>query len=320
MTDSATSPDVEAPDVELETKGVAPADQDAGEGAVSDTDHDDDGLDTEQTADAGVGEDDGLDDFELDGKTYRVPKTLIEGQLRNEDYTRKTQEVARKAEMAEARERAAQAQEEFLATHAEAVKANLADVARLTSLEADIAKYDGYDQWEQLKVADPDAYREHRDRHRDLKEERRDLQAKVKTAEETIGLEARKRAETARQSALQEAAVVLKRDIKDWGPKLVEEIAGFAEQKFGYSRAEFLDIATDARNVKALHLALIGEKTLNRERAAKKAEQSQRTKPANEVGAGAPNARRPSDASGDRLSTDEWRRRRDAEVAAKRGA
>lgn len=318
MTDSATSPDVEAPDVELETKGVATADQDTGEGASSDTDHDGDGLDTEQTEGAGGDDDDGLDEYEIDGKTYRVPKALIEGQLRNEDYTRKTQEVARKAEMAEARERAAREQEEFLATHAEAVKANLADVAKLTSLETDIAKYDAYDQWEQLKVNDPDAYREHRDRYRDLKEERRDLQAKVKSAEETIGLEARKRAETARQSALQEASVVLKRDIKDWGPKLVEEIAGFAEQKFGYSRAEFLDLATDARNVKALHLALIGEKAEKRAQAAKKAEQSQRTKPANEVGAGAPNARRPSDASGDRLSTEEWRRRREEERAARR--
>lgn len=318
MTDSATSPDVEAPDVELETKGVATADQDTGEGASSDTDQDDDGLDIEQTEGAGGDDDDGLDDYEIDGKTYRVPKALIEGQLRNEDYTRKTQEVARKAEIAEARERAAQAQEEFLATHAEAVKANLADVAKLTSLETDIAKYDAYDQWEQLKVNDPDAWREHRDRYRDLKEERRDLQAKVKSAEETIGLEARKRAETARQSALQEAAVVLKRDIKDWGPKLVEEIAGFAEQKFGYSRAEFLDLATDARNVKALHLALIGEKAEKRAQAAKKAEQSQRTKPANEVGAGAPHARRASDPSGDALATQAWMERRNKEKQAGR--
>jgi hypothetical protein len=35
-----------------------------------------------------------LADLEWDGKTYQVPKTLKDGFLRNEDYTRKTQELA----------------------------------------------------------------------------------------------------------------------------------------------------------------------------------------------------------------------------------
>jgi hypothetical protein len=46
-------------------------------------------------------EDDGLDDFEIDGTSYRVPKDLKakvsewkDGALRREDYTRKTQELA----------------------------------------------------------------------------------------------------------------------------------------------------------------------------------------------------------------------------------
>ncbi|WP_300573561.1 hypothetical protein [Phenylobacterium sp.] len=315
MTDSATSPDVQAPDVELETTGVATADQDTGEGEASDTDHDDDGLDTEQSGDAG-GEDDGLDDFELDGKTYRVPKALIEGQLRNEDYTRKTQELARKAEAAEARDRAAKAQEEFLATHTEAVKANLADVAELKALEKTLAEYQSYPDWDRLQQDNPAEFIKQQNLWAQMRGQRQELQEKVAKAEETLGLEARKRADEARESAIKDTFAILQRDIRGWNKETATKVFDFAEKTGGYSRAELLDVATDPRNVKLLHLAMTGQQAINRERAAKKAEQSQRTKPANEVGAGAPNARRASDPSGDALATKAWMERRNKEREA----
>lgn len=309
MTDTATNPAVEAPDVELEPTGVAPADQDLGEGDASDDQPDDAGVDDDQPDDDGQDGDDDLDDFEIDGKTYRVPKALIKGHLRHQDYTVKTQEAARKAQEAEARAKAVAEQEEFLKTHAEAVKANLDDVAELKRIERDLAKYEAFDDWAGLEQEKPTEFTKHQLQWTRLQQQRRDLQDKIANAEKSIGLEARKRAEMARNTAIQDAAAVLKRDIKGWGPELVTKVADFAEKSFGYSREEFVDIATDPRNVKVLHLAMKGQEALNRERAAKRAEQSQRTKPAKEVGAGAPNARRTTDASGDGLSTEEWMRR-----------
>src|SRR3954468_9858746 len=79
-----------------------------------------------------------LEDIELEGKQYRVPKDLKDGYLRQADYTRKTQEVAEQRKAVEEREKAFQDQARL---HQEHIK----DVAKLVTLDEQIEKYQKYD-------------------------------------------------------------------------------------------------------------------------------------------------------------------------------
>ena len=83
-------------------------------------------------------EDSGYEEVELDGETYRVPPKLREAVLRQQDYTRKTQEVAETARMLQAHQQQMQMAAQFQ-------QATAQDQQALQQLESQLAQYKSLD-------------------------------------------------------------------------------------------------------------------------------------------------------------------------------
>lgn len=95
--------------------------------------------DTEETDDEDVStSDEDLVDFEHEGKSFKIPKELNRGFLREEDYTRKTQELAQQREAVESHRRE-------ITQQAEAQAATLEERATLKALDAQLAQFDALD-------------------------------------------------------------------------------------------------------------------------------------------------------------------------------
>jgi hypothetical protein len=203
-----------------------------------------------------------LEDIELEGKQYRVPKDLKDGYLRQADYTRKTQEVAEQRKAVEEREKAFQDQARLHQEHIEAI-------ADLRALDKQIEKYRNYD-WRGAYAqasGNQEATREldaHRLQYDMLKDERQ-------TIADTLTQKAQQRAfEAQRESARQfeQAEAVLKREIPGWSAETRDKLKDFAISKGVPAR----DVAqvTNPAIVKILHLAYLGEQSLTKARAAAK--------------------------------------------------
>lgn len=177
---------------------------------------------------------DDLDDIEWeDGKQYRVPKTLKEGFLRQQDYTRKTQELAELRRQATA---AMQAQEAF-----SQFQQSTADEQReLTRVQADIERYKNLD-WSSL---DTDTYIKARHQLDTLKERAGEIQ-------QGLGAKAQQFSNWRQQQArelLQSGENFLRQAIPSWGDEAKKEVRAQALAN-GYTEDE-LGQVVDPRFVK----------------------------------------------------------------------
>jgi hypothetical protein len=97
-----TNPDTEVTDAETVEDDFEAFEQqaDADEAEeITEADDDDNPDESPETDEVKDDEPDGLEDIEIDGKTYKVPKDAA---LRQADYTRKTQELAEKRNVVDA--------------------------------------------------------------------------------------------------------------------------------------------------------------------------------------------------------------------------
>lgn len=311
--DNATPEDVET----IETEDNVSEDGDEGTGDADNPD--------------GAPEEDDSEEFEFEGVKAKVPKALAEaiaqGALRRADYSQKTEALARQREAMEARETE-------IATRAEVEKANVAKVARLHLVEADLKVLDDVtpEQWEAIKSRDKDEYRDLKDQHRDLKDEKARLQGELDAKVE----EAKRQAEETSTKEFTEARTAMGRalfgiDKAADGPDLAipgltpknagevfAKIETFATKSLGITPAELAKV-TDARILKGLHMAMQAVQAASTKKAAEQVATTQKTAPARNVTGAASHARRASDKSGDGLSTEEWMRRRNEELRAKSG-
>lgn len=310
--DNATPEDVET----IETEDNVSEDGDEGTGDADNPD--------------GAPEEDDSEEFEFEGVKAKVPKALAEaiaqGALRRADYSQKTEALARQREAMEARETE-------IATRAEVEKANVATVARLHLVEADLKVLDDVtpEQWEAIKSRDKDEYRDLKDQHRDLKDERARLQGEIESKVE----EAKRQAEESSAKEFAEARTAMGRalfgidkaadgpDLAIPGltpknaPEVLSKIETFATKSLGIAPAELAKV-TDPRIIKGLHLAMQAVQAASTKKAAEQVAATQKTKPARTVGGAAPHARRTTDSSGDGLSDEEWIKRELEREAAKR--
>lgn len=274
--------EAEAPELEVADQADAPEAGDEG---------------SEEEAPEGQSEDD-LDDLELDGKKYRVPKALIAERMMQADYTRKTQELAEQRRQIDAehaqREQSAQAFRE--------------DIGKVHALETQAAAFQAIttDQWAQLYADDPDQYRQLQGQHEriklDLDRAKSDLTAKEQTRLQE--------ASASRAKAVQEAATVLTRDIPGWSPDYAGKLATFATQTFGVTMDELRD-TTDPRMWKLIHAAYGNDQKAKTNAKVAQQEKVASVTPAAVVkgAASAPTG------LADNLSTAEWMRRRNAQAA-----
>lgn len=325
MTTETTEATSEAPE---NTDNATPEDVETNETEDTTSEDGEDGTGEADNPDEAPEEDDS-EELEFEGVKAKVPKALAEaiaqGVLRRDDYTRKTQAVAERAKALESRE-------SEINQRAEVYQANIATVAKLHTIEADLEVLNAVtpEQWEALKAKDRDEYRELKDQHRDLKDE----QARLKGELETKEAEAKRQAEETSGKEFTEARTAMGRalfgidkaadgpDLAIPGltpanaPEVFSRIETFATKSLGIAPAELAKV-TDARILKGLHLAMQAVQAASTKKGAEQVAKTQKTQPARKVDGNAPNARKTTDSSGDGLSDAEWIRREQARMAAR---
>jgi hypothetical protein len=183
-------------------------------------------------------EDDG-EEVEYEGATYKVPKELKDALLRQSDYTRKTQDVAKQRQTYEALETALKQEQQF---HSAAFDV----AAEAKALEGQIKRFDALD-WSQLADSDPTEFLKLDRAYRALQQQHA---SKVQEAQQAYA-QAQEAGKQRLQTLAAKAHDELTRDIKGWGKDLQAKLAE-SGKGYGFSDQE-LAALIDPRYVKVLH-------------------------------------------------------------------
>ena len=185
-------------------------------------------------------EDDG-EEVEIDGEKLKLPKKVAEAVMRQQDYTRKTQEVAEKRRMVDDRAQYLEARETIL-------NGTFQEAAELQSLQKQLEQFAGLD-WNALIAEDPQQAMRLSMARQDLQskaaEKQRAVQAAVSNAEAARAQHLAKQQELGRAELQRRVGALSEPDRK----KTLEQ--GIA---LGYTEAEMATIA-DARIIHALYKA-----------------------------------------------------------------
>lgn len=242
-------------------------------------------------ADAAAEADEDLTDYDHKGKSLKVPKELVEGSLRQADYTRKTQALSEERKAVEAR--------------AAVIQENAADIAKLGAADHQIQEWAKWiqDNPDQATAAD---FVKLQTLQRDRGQIAHALQQRHQQAQ----------AEAQREDAkaLEDMRASLAKEITGYSPAVEQKIFTFATRDLGFA-PEDIAAVRDPRYVKVLHLAMSG-KTANAKQSATAAVQKQQaTSPAPTVAG----RKAPITGLSDRLSTEEWARRRNEQLRKRNG-
>jgi len=309
-----------------------PASDDADDGVDTSAEDGDQGDENEPDLDLGddaegkTGDEaaDDLEDYEFEGKKAKIPTWLKPQLMMQADYTRKTQEVAATRKELEAQAAAFEQNRQALAQQAEMHQANIQEVAKLVNLNDQLAQYEQVD-WQALEAEDPfraqAAWRE----FQQLERARNNLAGELHQKQQQAQQDQHRRTLEAQQASQEEIAKraeetmrVLTSKVPGWNEKVATEVSTYAQSVGGYTPQELFNAVGDPRAFVLLHKAMQYDKAV--ERAAKKA-QAQKQEQA-QIAPLTPVAKgRASPAPAgldDRLSADEWVRRRN-EQDRKRG-
>jgi hypothetical protein len=293
----------------MDTEATSPvADDDTADATVTDdTEVEDQGSDE---AEAPELDDEGNpidpdEDFDLDDDLkITVPKTvadklkeLKEGSLRQADYTRKTQELA-EAKRGFETERA----QVYQSTQAE-----LNAFAASQNIAQQLAAYQQVD-WPRWFDEDPFEAQKGDFAFRQLKE------AHTGAINQLSFLHQQRQAAAQQETVkrIGEGREVLKGEIPGWNDDLRAKLVTFASG-YGFTAQELDDIEADPRVAKVLHAAFTGSDATRKAKAATKHLEAQKVQPAAKVGGV---TAIPSNRLDDRLSPDEWLKRRNKQVEA----
>jgi len=242
-----------------------------------------------------------LEEVDLDGEKLAVPKTAAEklkaAMLRQADYTRKTQELA---------ELRKQSEESFAQREARvaAEQANIQSVARVMAIDERLQQFANVD-WHALSQSDPVAAQQQYFTYQQLKDARGGLVSQIQQQESARAL----REQEATAKAAQQAQEVLSREIKGWGPEVAKSLREVAKQLGADEKA--IASIRDPWIVKALHAQ---KQLMDLQAKASKAPAAPAATPVKTITGGTARA----SVSPDKMSTDEWMKWRNAQVARKR--
>lgn len=239
---------------------------------------------------------DEFEEIEWEGKTYKVPKPLKEGVLRQKDYTQKTQELAEQRRQHEA-------QQEAFKAHAQHFETYKKEYAQLAAIDDQLARYQSVD-WTKFSQDDPANAQAAFFRYDQLRNARASVAETIAQKEHAKAFETQQ--ETAKR--IKQAKAVLSRDIPGWGPELQMKLRDFASKSYGYAD-DALDAIDDPRSVKVLHDAYVGRQLIAKQRAAEK-EVKPSAEPVTPVGGRSASATK----NPERMSTEEWMRWRNKQA------
>lgn len=242
------------------------------------------------------------EEIELDDFKLKLPKDQAqkarEALLRQADYTRKTQELAEQR-------KAFQSERE---TVQRATNAEIGALAKAQGFEQEIARYADID-WDAWYQQDYQAAQIAESKLNRLKSGRADaIQELTQMRQQRTIAEQQ---ETAR--LIDEGRKVLARDIQGWNDNLARDLITTGVKEYGFDQSEIEEF-TDPRMVKVLHDAHQWRKSQGKQKTVDKQIAAQQVKPASRIGAKSA----PPSGLDDRLSADEWVRRRNEQLR-KRG-
>lgn len=273
--------------------------------------------DAEETGDKKDGADE-FEEIEYGGKKHRLPKELKPLLMMQQDYTRKTQEVAEQRKALEGQYAQAQARIQASIQQADLHRHVIADVAELANLDKAISQYANVD-WSRLDQEDPIKAGQLYRQLNMLKDQRQGVAQKIGQAEANIQQERRQQAEAQQREAREahakrQAEVATEFQGKYKLPnETVKKVFDYGREQGGYSDAELQNLA-DVRPLTTLYKSYLWDQHVAAQRAAAKAKA-----PAPEIvkplaptpkGSTAPASR----GLDDRLSAEEWVRRRNEQV------
>lgn len=309
-----------------------PASDDADEGVDTGADDGDQGDDNDPDLDLDLGDETGktgdetaedLEEYEFEGKKAKIPTWLKPQLMMQADYTRKTQEVAATRKELESQAAAIEQHRQTLAQQAEMHQANIQEVAKLVNLNEHLAQYEQVD-WQALEAEDPfraqAAWREYQQLERARNNLAGELQQKQHQAQQDQHrrhLEAQQASQAEIAKRAEETVRVLQEKVPGWNEKVATEVRSYAQEVGGYTPQEIFHAVGDPRAFVLLHKAMQYDRAVDR--AAKRAQaqkQQEQIAPLTPIAKGRAS---PAPAGlDDRLSADEWVRRRN-EQDRKRG-
>lgn len=180
-------------------------------------------------------------DYEFRGKTYKLPKALVEGRMRLEDYRARTENLAIQRKTFAQQERVAR-------LNIEIQQAVAPDLAAIQNVDQRIASIRG-----QMPdpAADPMAYLTLDKQAKDLEAARTQMQAAVLAK----GTELLKQKQAAQAELLRTGSEQLARDIPNWkDPKVQADVVRHA-MDMGFT-VEELNNAFDPRFIRVIHDAM----------------------------------------------------------------
>lgn len=244
------------------------------------------------------------DDYEVEGKQYRIPKSLKEhitkGTMLHKDYTQKTQELADGRKQVKALA-------EKVQTDFKVKMSIIEDLAEVKGLEKQIALYKGLN-WDAIQAKDMGEY---------LRLQRQFETARM-TLEEKSNAVAQKQHEQSLQEQreaaehLQEGLRVLKGKFPDWTPQTFVDLGHFGVS-LGFSEEEVAAIA-DPRYMEVLHFAKIGKQFVESQKNRKPSKPANEQQPAAKPVPKVKSARPAPGQLNDQMSDAEWFKRRNEQL------
>lgn len=240
-----------------------------------------------------------LVDVEINGKTYKLPAELKDRVWLDVDYTTKSQANAELKKSLDARQAEI---DQAYQTSQEVIEAR----AIVHNIDSQLKTYENVN-WQQLENEDPMAAMSHWRQYQMLKDQRGQVAQYLDKTQaemsEKVAQETDKR--------LRETRAFAEKEIPGWTPDMDVKIVGFAEKELGFSR-EQLRAQINPAVYKTLHLAMVGAEAIKRTTAPPK-QQQPAPQPLTKVTARG----NPVAGLDDRLSADEWLKRRNAQLARK---
>lgn len=313
------APDVEAEGADHQTE--AGTDSNDGEPAP--------GVDDAEGQAAEHPEADGHEEIEFDGDKFLVPPKLKEAFLRQSDYTAKTQAVADQKRQLDTERQTWEANR--AAQQVEAATQLRAEIGKVATLENQMAPFKDVD-WRQAQahiaaLADPTeqvraqaeynlAWTQFTSLERELGEATKSLSAKEQELAQTQTTQV--------QAAMRETLQTLQRDIPDFNLDRATQIVDHGVKAFGLTGEEARQMADpriwkllDSDRTKSAEIVQLKAqlaKVSGQRQAQDSNKAAQVIKPAVRIGGGSA----PPTGLSDKLSDEEWTKRRNAQVAKRR--
>lgn len=241
-----------------------------------------------------------LTDVEYEGKAYKLPPELKDALLRTADYTRKTQEVAEQRKTVEAKMAEAQAAYQ---TSQEVIEAR----AVAHHIDSQLKQYENVN-WQALENEDPMAAMSHWRQFQQLQQQRGQVAQYLDKTQNELSEKAAQETD----KRLRETRAFAEKELKGWSPELDNKITEFAIKDLGFT-VDSLRGAYSPQVYKTLYLAHLGHIALQKQTAAPKPS-APAAQPLTKV---TTRANPPPSGLDDRLSAEEWMKRRQAQLAKK---